>query len=296
MTTDPKLLAAATAAIAAALPDFANAALIALPPGFDSRAYAASRTDGCRFVFKFPRTAPATVRLRREVAVLAHLRPRVALPVPDLRLIDGPAVFSVHPMLPGRALLPDEYPRLSATAKDRLAQDLAQFAAEAHAIPPALMAAAGAGCPPLWRTTADIREIALPCLAPSLREKASAALDAFDALPPDPLGQVFGQFDGHGWNMAFDHEAQRLNGLFDFSDSGIGPVHQDFIYAAFVSPDLTDRMISAYARITTKPVDRARVRLLSGIYRLHELANAVATDARPLPMIRNVGIWAAWQG
>ena len=45
------------------------------------------------------------------------------------------------------------------------------------------------------------------------------------AMPPDPLGTVYGFFDGHGWNMAFDHARGRLNGIFDFGDSGFGPLH-----------------------------------------------------------------------
>ena len=68
-------------------------------------------------------------------------------------------------------------------------------------------------------------------------------LDAFAALPADD--EITGYFDGHGWNMAFDHEHGVLNGVYDFADGGIGPRHQEFCYANFVSPDLSERIIGA---------------------------------------------------
>lgn len=69
-------------------------------------------------------------------------------------------------------------------------------------------------------------------------------------LPADPLGSIFGFFDGHGWNMAFDSEAGRLNGVYDFADAGIGPLHQEFIYSAFIDADLTERIVAAYERFS----------------------------------------------
>ncbi len=42
---------------------------------------------------------------------------------------------------------------------------------------------------------------------------------------------VFGYFDGHGWNMAFDHEQGVLNGVYDFADAAIGPRSREFVYS-----------------------------------------------------------------
>src|SRR5690606_2345867 len=91
-------------------------------------------------------------------------------------------------------------------------------------------------------------------------------------LDPDPYGTIYGFFDGHGWNMAFDHAAGRLNGVYDFADSGLGPLHQDFLYSNLISADLTARIITAYERETGRHIDRDRVDLLTGTHRLWELA------------------------
>ena len=83
-------------------------------------------------------------------------------------------------------------------------------------------------------------------------------VDDYTALPPDPLGEVFGQFDGHGWNMAFDHAAGWLNGIYDFGDAGIGVRHRDFIYCGLTSLDLMARVVLAYGAATGLAVDLNR--------------------------------------
>lgn len=282
------------AAVVAAVPGYESAAFAVLAPGFDCVALAATGADGVRRVFKFPKSAIATRRLRTEAAVLAVLRPAVTLPVPELRLHEGATLFSSHPMIPGAALLREDYEALGEADRARLAGDLARFAAEVHAIPVARMVAAGAGHPPVWQTAGAIRERAFPFLSPETLRRAGAALEKFEALPPDPFGEVFGQFDGHGWNMAFDHVAGRLNGLFDFGDSGVGPLHQDFVYSAFVSPDLTERMVRAYRGMAGRDVDLARIRLLCAVNRLQELAEAADDPAHRTAMLRNVEEWTGW--
>jgi Ser/Thr protein kinase RdoA (MazF antagonist) len=124
-----------------------------------------------------------------------------------------------------------------------------------------------------------------------MRNFAVRTVDDFDALPPDPHGTTYGFFDGHGWNMAFDHAQGRLNGVYDFADSGLGPLHQDFIYSNFISPDLTGRIVTAYEALTGRRLDRRRITVLTGFHRLSELA-ALADRPEHLPdMIRHVAEW-----
>ncbi len=94
-------------------------------------------------------------------------------------------------------------------------------------------------------------------------------------MPPDPHGVTYGFFDGHGWNMAFDATAQRLNGVYDFGDSGFGQLQQEFIYSNMISPDLTERIIGRYETLTGRALDRERIALLFEVLRLSELAQNV---------------------
>jgi hypothetical protein len=95
---------------------------------------------------------------------------------------------------------------------------------------------------------------------------------------------VYGFFDGHGWNMAFDFDTLRLNGIYDFADSGLGSRHQEFIYTNLISPDLTERVVRAYETCTGLALDRRRIAILTGAHRLSEVAE-VANDATHAPMI-----------
>lgn len=285
---DPRL-AAFRATILRIFPALESATFRTLAEGWHSTAVEA---DG-QIVFKFPRDEAAEAALVREAAMLAAVRPHLSLAVPDLSIHDGPPVFSRHEKIEGDTLLADGYDRLPETARQEMAETLARFYTELHRLDMDAMRAAGAVAVEPWQTPDEIRAAALPVLPARLRGFAQDVLSQFEALPPDPHGTVFGFFDGHGWNMAFDHVRQRLNGVFDFADSGFGPLHQDFIYSNLVSPDLTVRVVSAYETATGRPLDRRRIGVLTGMHRLSELTEGAGDSSIMQDMVRYVAEWAA---
>jgi aminoglycoside phosphotransferase (APT) family kinase protein len=245
-----------------------------------------------RLIFKFPRHAVAEKALLREAQLLAVIRPQISMPVPDLRIEQGPPLFSVHEKLKGVHLVTADYDRLPEVARQRLGERLGRFYAELHRLDQAEMMGAGAGPVGPWQPVAAMRERALPMLTADTQEKAAAAIDAFEQLPPDPYGSTYGFFDGHGWNMAFDHVNQQLSGMYDFADSGFAPVHQEFIYASFVSPNLTERIIASYEAVTGRTIDRWRVDILTAAHRLSELAELADNPEHVRIMIDSVESWA----
>jgi len=271
-----------------ACPELAASRFTLLNAGWDSLAVDVDD----RLIFKFPRHAEAEGRLRLEASLLAEIAPRVAMPVPRLTLYFGPPLFSYHAKLRGAHLLTDQYAALPETARERLADDLARFYAELHALDAARMAAAGAQAIRPWIAPEDMLRRVWPALRTnSLRHRSETAVITWAALPADPHGTTYGFFDGHGWNMAFDHDAQRLNGVYDFADSGFGPLQQDFIYSNFISRDLTARIIRRYEALTGRAVDAERVELLSAILRLSELAEYADDPAHAPAMVRHVADW-----
>jgi Ser/Thr protein kinase RdoA (MazF antagonist) len=184
---------------------------------------------GGRFIAKFPEGEEAEEALRREASLLAAVRPRLSMAVPDMAIHEGPPLFSLHPKLPGETLERDGYRRLDSDTRRWLADDIALFLAELHAIDPQTMRIAGALPVGWWDTSDATLAPAWPMLPEHLRKPAQVAIAEYRALPPDPLGEVYGFFDAHGWNMAFDHRKGRLKGIFDFADSGFGPPHREFV-------------------------------------------------------------------
>jgi hypothetical protein len=92
--------------------------------------------------------------------------------------------------------------------------------------------------------------------------------------------------------MAFNRKKQRLAGVYDFADSGFGPLHEDFTYSNFISFDLTARIVSAYERLTGRKLDRRRIDILTGYHHLSELADFAEDRGRAKTMRRYFKAWA----
>lgn len=238
-----------------------------------------------RLIFKFPRNAEAERALRREAGILAAVRPRISMRVPALELFNAPRLFSCHAKIPGEHLLADQYEQLPPRARERLADELALFYAQLHALSAELMIEAGAAAILPWQSVDAIRRKALPILPAEHRPICERTIRDFESMASDPLGTTYGFFDGHGWNMAFDPVEQRINGVYDFADSGLGPLHQDFVYASFISLELMYATAERYAGITGRSVDFDRIGVLAGMHRLSELAE-LAVDPRHVEVKR----------
>lgn len=261
--------------IAAVAPELADAPFAVHGGGWDSVAIEVAE----RWIFKFPRTPDLIASARREYTILNLIRPRASLPVPDLVLHeDSAGLFSQHEKIPGRALLPQEYPALAYEQRLALAAKLALFHADLHAIPLAEAKAAGAPQVGPLRALDDMR--AALHTNPRVSHLAET-VDRYAALPPDTM--IFGQFDGHGWNMAFDHQRGVLNGLYDFGDAGIGPRHEDLGYSAWVHPQLCRMVVLRYTAITGLPADGEAAVLHNWAIRLSEYADGTLAQVAPDP-------------
>ncbi len=274
-------------AILAAFPEFSESRFSVLGQGWHSIAIDVDD----RVVFKFPRHHAAQQALIKEAALIAAVRPALTIAVPDLRLHKGPPLFSSHEKLHGRHLLAADYAAISEAARDQLATDIARFYAELHRLPTDQMTAAGAAPIAPWQEPAAMRAKALPALPAHLRDIADEIITAYENLPPDPLGMTYGFFDGHGWNRAFDHARQRLNGIYDFADSGLGSRHQEFIYTNLIARDLTARVTEAYEALTGIVLERERIAILTSAHRLSELAELADDPAHAPDMIRYAAEW-----
>lgn len=259
-------------AIVSAFPDFAGLPMSVAGKGWHCLAI---DIDG-RLIAKFPEGEEAEKALRREARLLAALRPHVSLPVPHMTL-HGRPLFSLHPRLHGMTLDRRHYAGLPIAGRARLAHELARFFAELHEIPVVTMRQAGGEPVEWWDTEPATLAPAWPHLPRDVTASAREAIDAYRNLRFDPAKDVYGFFDAHGWNMAFDHDQGRLNGIFDFADSGIGPRSREFVQVSLIHPELARLAIEAYEDKTGIAIDRRAVFLLAAAQRLSEFAGAVET-------------------
>ena len=265
------------------LPQFAGGQFTTLTQGWDS---VALECDG--WIFKFARTPEAEVRLRREVALLQFLKPRVTMPLPHMVFNDGPVPFSQHLKIPGSSLESADYLRLGEGQRNALATRMAQLYAELHVLPLNRMQQVGATGVDPWMAPDDIIAGAGPRLPRGYKGFLDRTVSAYRKLAITGDELVYGYFDGHGWNMAFDHEMGLLNGVFDFADSGFGARHRDLSYSNWISADLTLRIIDRYEELTRRTVNRDLVMLYSSALRLAELAEGFLPEERG---VANVTRW-----
>lgn len=273
--------------IRAVRPDLAGVPLEVSQAGWDNVAVFAGST-----IFRFPRHDAARERLAREPKTIAFAAPHVALRLPLLRLHNeagddfnrdpshrahASTMFCEHERVPGDMLDPLLYHALDEVARDRLAEVLAATYAALHRLDPDDAIAAGCAAVTPWPLPEAVftmvrGRIDLPMLGLVARIAAVAGHD----LPDEP---VFGHFDTHGWNMAFDHAAGRLVGLYDFGASGVGQLHRDLGYTLFIAPDLAARVVTRYVRQTGRSVDFERVLTLHTYLRIVEIAEGTTAQA-----------------
>ena len=256
------------ARVTAHIPQLACLPFRVLSSGWDSDAVVADE----RLVFKFPRHTAAETRLRREASLLQLVREHSTLPVPDISLIEADPVFSCHAIIRGNQLLPEHYDGLPETKRDRLASDVARFLVSLHAIPVTTALAAGAVEVAAFAPVQSVGDIAQSLAPADGGADALRVVADYQCLLTDPLGKVFGHFDCHGWNMAYEAERRVLSGIFDFGDSGIGEAHREFVYPSLLSPEHAFRVLGHYERWSGRSVDRNRVATLIGYHRLMEMA------------------------
>lgn len=273
------------AAVVSTFPEFVGGQFHLLSQGFDSIAL---ECDG--WIFKFARTPDAEQRLRREAVVLHFLKPRITMQVPVMTFIEGPVPFTRHLKVPGDMLTRAEYDALDDGRRNALATRMAQLYAELHALPLNRMQQVGAVGVDPWMAPGDIMTGAGDRLPRGYKGFLERTVRHYTRLSISGDELVFGYFDGHGWNMAFDRTTGLLNGVYDFADSGFGARHRDLSYSNWISADLTLRIIERYEEIGRVAVDRDRVMLYTSALRLAELAAGQIDEAQA---VANVTDWVA---
>ncbi|QQA42300.1 phosphotransferase family protein [Pelagovum pacificum] len=249
-----------------------------LTAGFNSVAVIAGHD-----LWRIPRQPQFERYLRSEAALMSEIGQLQAVAIPALQLFDNP-VMTRHRLIPGEVLPPERYPDLSDRSRDELAETLAAGMVELHGLKVQI--------DPLepWDDVEVIRtRLNLP---DDLRPWAERVLADYAALGPDPEGEVFSHFDLHGWNMAFDFDAGRLNGIYDFGDAGRGPLHRDFVAPSLISTDFVIRLVARYERLSGRALDHRRIGLLCATHRLWELGDPELPEV-VRPMLVNAAHEAA---
>ncbi len=190
-----------------------------------------------RLIFRFPRFAAGVERLRYESALLAAIRPRLTLSVPEPRYAsfvppEPGAAFVGYPLLPGDPLWRERVAVSDPAVRDRLAAQLAGFLRSLHAVSvgdlPAGTPLALGFTDPDWRVgwtslCGRIEALVLPRLGAATRALLVAEFAAFlndDANFAFAPTLIHGDF-GTG-NILWDRARGAITAVLDFGAAGLG--------------------------------------------------------------------------
>lgn len=182
-------------------------------------------------VFRFPQEEPYVQGLAREVAVLAHLAPRLPVRVPRYDRVAPDGSFAGYPLLPGRTLQPEVLAALDAPARAAVVDQLAGFLSVLHTAPVAGTPLEHLAPVSLPEDQREVRAAAAEHLPAVLSRQeladAEAMLAAVDALLAEKLPAVPVHNDVYSRHLLWDDDAAAL-AVLDFSDMGLGDPAVDF--------------------------------------------------------------------
>ena len=105
--------------------------LTVLGQGLDSIAYFVNN----EYVFKQAKHDEARANLQKEKLVLDYLRGKITLQIPEIEYYSEEYHVCGYKAIKGDKLTPELYKAMSNGEKDRLAQDIAMFLSQMHALP-----------------------------------------------------------------------------------------------------------------------------------------------------------------
>jgi aminoglycoside phosphotransferase (APT) family kinase protein len=238
--------------------------------------------DG-RYVFRFPRYPHHPTGLKLELAVLAALKGRCALPMPDYRFVAPDGAFAGYELIEGVELTPQRFAALSRVAQERVLDQVAGFLSAMHGLTAAEVKTCLGGAPEAWPRGGTPADQA----ADGRKRRLGAIRGAFPDLAPgvEAFYARFEQRPGGAprWNhsdVTADHllltpSGEQLAGVIDFGDVEIGDPAYDFGYLPSYGDWALGFVFDRYALRREDPglPDRARWQFLR--YRIARLGEAI---------------------
>ena len=202
-------------------------------------------------VFRAPRTQADRDALANEARLLRHLQPRVDVGIPDYVYEAADGSFAGYRLLAGRELDVATFGRLSDSARERIAEQLATFLTAVHETPKSVARECGVSEQDPRKDhedfVRDVETLVLTRLASHEVEVIRAFLTelAAEVNPTRPTALVHGDLAGE--HILWDAGRRQVN-LIDFSDRSIGDPALDFAGLLANGQQFAQRVVDHYHR------------------------------------------------
>jgi aminoglycoside 2''-phosphotransferase len=190
------------------------------------------------FIFRFPKVTPALEQLRAETAILTAIQGDITLDIPNPAFahLDAPigGAFMGYRRIPGAPLWRDTFRAIDdEETLDAIAIQLATFLKEIHSVPAEEMISIELPLADTREECADIYARMREKLFPFMRPDAQKWTERhFETFLGDPRNFDYEPALKHGdfgtSNILFDSATQRVRGIIDFGNAGLGDPAYDF--------------------------------------------------------------------
>ena len=206
--------------------DFPVHDLTVMGQGLDSVAYLVNN----EYVFKQAKHDEARAGLQKEKLVLDYLRGKITLQIPEIEFYSEEYHVCGYKAIKGDKLTPELYKAMSDVEKDRLAQDVAMFLSQMHALP----------LPDIDILQADVvddyqrdYDALRKTVYEKIPERSKAYLDdLFQRIFSDRRITEYVKALCHN-DLSCNHmiiQNNRVIGIIDFGDASVTDRDKDFIY------------------------------------------------------------------
>jgi Phosphotransferase enzyme family len=210
-------------------------------------------------IAKIPRDLQSAIDIIKEHNILTIIYPYIkSLTIPQSTLITTLATFSYHPRIKGGKLGSKIYNKLPKDKQMCIAHDLAHFISELHQIPIDKFKGIESMEPYKYDISDELLSLYKGDLTNSEIALIKSIYNKYLQFEKD-ADVVFGHFDIHSANVAFDIEAGKLIGVYDFADARIDDAYKEFASISWISFDLVKNIVALYNGRNKKSIAWDRV-------------------------------------
>ncbi len=203
-----------------------------------------------KIIFRFPKDKEYKAEFENEIQLLHYLKKKVKVGIPEYNYISKDKSIAGYDMVRGRELTASRFRRLSASEKDTIAKQLAEFISTLHATPKSIIAK--------YNVRSENQEIEYKNLVrdvkkllfPRLRKQEIQAIEEYFAELKDALGHKYLNALTHNdlaWaHILWDSKNKQVN-IIDFSDRAFGDPAIDFSGLFEYGAKFTEQVFKLYS-------------------------------------------------
>ncbi len=232
-------------------PDFFIKSMRPLKGGWDNEVIEVNK----KYIFRFPKNRD--FKLEKEIRALKELKGKLSMSVPDYEYIGQDNTFVGYKKIPGHPITQDYLKGMDIKSRNRLAADIARFFYEFHAALPLVIARRLLVNKEIihWRPLVIKNKVLGRLVDENISNLLTTALKRHSEMYKHSRNLIIAYNDLHGNNLAFDRQAGRLRGVFDFSDIAIEDISREFCSLFSADEHYCLKVINNYEKLSGRKID-----------------------------------------